>query len=167
MPTKKRRISHLPDNLPSKIDKPEETCPSVHSAERVFRDRPQVYHQCVQRLAEGASIRAMQKELNVSWHTIAAIRTREAKVISATKEHIRGLLGVAAQLAIERLIDLMARDKIPPSVMPVATGILIDKHRAMEGEPTQTIEVKKSVSLEDVRGELDRIRRGESEVFDI
>jgi len=167
MPTKKKRISHHPSNLPSKIDNPEETCPSVHSAERVFRDRPQVYHQCVQRLAEGASIRAMQKELNVSWHTIAAIRTREATVISATKEHIRGLLGVAAQLAIERLIDLMARDKIPPSVMPVATGILIDKHRAMEGEPTQTIEVKKSVSLEDVRGELERIRRGESEVVEV
>ena len=101
----------------------------------------------------------MQKELNVSWHTIAAIRTREATVISATKEHIRGLLGVAAQLAIERLIDLMARDKIPPSVMPVATGILIDKHRAMEGEPTQTIEVKKSVSLEDVRKELSELKR--------
>ena len=90
-----------------------------------------------------------------------------AKVISATKEHIRGLLGVAAQLAIERLIDLMARDKIPPSVMPVATGILIDKHRAMEGEPTQTIEVKKSVSLEDVRSELERIRRGETGVVEV
>jgi len=55
----------------------------------------------------------------------------------------------------------------PASVMPVATGILIDKHRAMEREPTQTIEVKKSVSLEDVRGELDRIRRGGSEVVEV
>ena len=62
---------------------------------------------------------------------------------------------------------LLFRDKIPPSVMPVATGILIDKHRAMEGEPTQTIEVKKSVSLKDVRGELERIRRGESEVVEL
>ena len=61
MPTKKRRISHLPDNLPAQIDNPEETCPSIHTAERVFRDRPEVYHQCVQRLAVGASIRAMKK----------------------------------------------------------------------------------------------------------
>lgn len=36
----------------------------------------------------------------------------------------------------------------------------------VEGEPTQTIEVKKSVSLEDVRGELDRIRRGEANNVD-
>ena len=88
-------------------------------------------------------------------------------VISATKEYIRGLLGVTAQLAIEGLIDLMARDKIPPSVMPLATGILIDKHRAMEGEPTQTIEVKKTFSLDDVRGELERNRRGEAEVVEV
>ena len=163
MPTKKRGISHLPDNLPPQLDKPEETCPFIRTAERVFRDRPEVSHQCVQRLAEGASIRPMQKE-KVSWHTIVTIRTREAKVISATKEHIRG---VAVQLAIERLIDLMARDKIPPSAMPVATGILIDKHRLIEGEPSQTIEVKKTVSLEDVRGELDRIRRWEAEGVEV
>ena len=75
--------------------------------------------------------------------------------------------GRELKFRLSRLIDLMARDKIPPSVMPVATGILIDKHRAMEGEPTQTIEVKKSVSLEDVRGELERIRRGEAEVVEV
>ena len=63
--------------------------------------------------------------------------------------------------------DLMARDKISPSAMPVATGILIDKHRLMEGEPSQTIEVKKTVSLEDVRGELDRIRWGEAEGVEV
>ena len=44
--------------------------------------------------------------------------------------------------------------------MPVVTGILIDKHRALDSEPTQTIEVKKSVSLENVCGELDWIRWG-------
>ena len=61
---------------------------------------------------------------------------------------------------------LLSRDKIPPSVMPVTTGILIDKRRAMEGEPAQTIEVK-SINLEDVRDELVRIRRGESEVVEV
>ena len=54
----------------------------------------------------------------------------ERRIFSAlgAKKLVRAL-GIAAQLATERLIDLMARDKIPPSVMPVATGILIDKHR--------------------------------------
>ena len=36
------------------------------------------------------------------------------------------------QAAIERLIDLMERNKILFSVMPFTTDILIDKHRAME-----------------------------------
>ena len=43
--------------------------------------------------------------------------------------------------------------------MPIATGILIDKYRQFEGEPTQTIEVRKTVTLDDVKGELDRINR--------
>ena len=51
--------------------------------------------------------------------------------------------------------------------MLVATGILIDKHRGMEEEPSQTIEVKKSVSLKDIRGELERIRRVESKVVEV
>ena len=37
----------------------------------------------------------------------------------------------------------------------------------MEGELSQTIEVKKTVSLEDVRGELERIRLGEAEVVEV
>ncbi|MDG1172767.1 MAG: hypothetical protein P8M67_00565 [Opitutales bacterium] len=70
------------------------------------------------------------------------------------------LLGVAAQLALEKLITALEEGKLPNGVMPIATGILIDKYRQFEGEPTQTIEVRKTVTLEDVRGELDRIKRG-------
>lgn len=158
MPTKKQRISHLPDNLPPQTST-EETCPSIHTAERVFRDRPEVYRQCVQRLAEGASVTSIQKDLKVAWHTIAAIRTREASVIEATRKHIRGLIGVAAQLAVERLIEKLQDDKIPPSVLPIASGIMIDKMRQSEGEPSQTIEVKKSITLEDVRKELAEMKR--------
>ena len=70
----------------------------------IFKHDPEVYRQCVQRLAEGASVTSIQKDLKVAWHTIAAIRTREASVIEATRKHFRGLIGVAAQLAVERLI---------------------------------------------------------------
>jgi hypothetical protein len=64
------------------------------------------------------------------------------------------------KIYIERLIEKLENDEIPAGVLPVATGILIDKHRQAEGEPTQTIEVKKSLSLEDVRSELADIREG-------
>ena len=46
------------------------------------------------------------------------------------------------------------------AIQPIATGNLIDKHRQAEWEPAQTIEVKKSLSLEDVRSELAEIRKG-------
>ena len=160
MPTKKPRVTIFPDNLSAKIDL-EEACPSVHSAERIFRDRPQVYRECVQRLSEGASLHSIQRGLRMSWNTVAAIRTRETEVIEATKKHIRGLLGVAAQLALERLIEKLEKDEIPPGILPVATGILIDKHRQAEGEPSQTIEVKKTLSLDEVRSELAEIREGQ------
>ena len=166
MPTKKRRISHLLTNLKPQTST-EETCPSIHTADKVYKDRPKVYRECVQRLAEGSSITAIQRDLKVSWHTIAAIRTREAPAIAATKKHLAGLLGVAAQLALEKLITLLEEGKVPPGVMPIATGILIDKYRQFEGEPTQTIEVRKTVTLDDVRGELDRIKRGASDEIEV
>ena len=56
---------------------------------------------------------------------------------------------------------------MPPGVMPIATGILIDKYCQFEGEPTQTIEVRKTVTLEDVKGELDRIKRGASDEIEV
>lgn len=80
-------------------------------------------------------------------------------MIEATRKHIRGLIGVAAQLAVERLIEKLQDDKIPPSVLPIASGIMIDKMRQSEGEPSQTIEVKKSITLEDVRKELAEMKR--------
>jgi hypothetical protein len=80
-------------------------------------------------------------------------------VIEATIKHIRGLIGVAAQLAVERLIEKLQDDKIPPSVLPIASRIMIDKMRQSEGEATQTIEVKKSITLEDVRKELSELKR--------
>ena len=159
MPTKKRRISHLPTSLKPQTST-EETCPSIHTADKVFRDRPKVYRECVQRLAEGSSITSIQRDLKVSWHTIAAIRSREASVIASMKKQLASLLGVAAQLALEKLIEALEEGKLPNGVMPIATGILIDKYRQFEGEPTQTIEVRKTVTLEDVRGELERIKRG-------
>ena len=71
---------------------------------------------------------------------------------------------MAALLAIERLIEKLQDDKIPPSVLPIASGIMIDKMSQSEGEPSQTIEVKKSITLENVRKELSELKRDAIEV---
>ena len=71
------------------------------------------------------------------------------------------MLGVAAQLALEKLIAALEEGNLPNGVMPIATGILMDKYRQFEGEPTQTIEVRKKVTLEDIKGELNRLKNGD------
>ena len=61
--------------------------------------------------------------------------------------------------ALERLIEKLDNDEIPAGILPVATKILIDKHRQAEGGQSRTIEVKKSLSLEEVRSKLAEIRK--------
>ena len=83
---------------------------------------------------------------------------------------MRGLIGHASQLAVEKMIEKLDNDQIPAGVLPIATGILIDKHRQYEGEPTQVIEVKKSLSLDEIRAELSNLKKEESieaEVSDV
>tara|TARA_B100000579_G_scaffold421403_1_gene422164 strand:+ start:454 stop:603 length:150 start_codon:yes stop_codon:yes gene_type:complete len=46
---------------------------------------------------------------------------------------LRGLLGHASKLALERLIDKLDKDEIPPAVLPVCTGILVDKGCEISG----------------------------------
>jgi len=80
------------------------------------------------------------------------------------------LIGHASQLAVEKMIEKLENDQIPNGVLPIATGILIDKHRQYEGEPTQTIEVKKSLSLDEIRAELANLKDEkvvEAEVTDV
>ena len=83
---------------------------------------------------------------------------------------MRGLIGHASQLAVEKMIEKLENDQIPNGVLPIATGILIDKHRQYEGEPNQTIEVKKSLSLDEIRAELADLKDEkvvEAEITDI
>ena len=68
------------------------------------------------------------------------------------------------------MIEKLDNDEIPSGVLPIATGILIDKHRQYEGEPTQVIEVKKSLSLDEIRAELKNLKDEEvieAEVSDV
>jgi hypothetical protein len=70
----------------------------------------------------------------------------------------------------QSLLRILSQITTPSGVLPIATGILIDKHRQYEGEPTQTIEVKKSLSLDEIRAELANLKNEkviEAEVTDV
>ncbi len=153
MPTKRPRVTYEATNLPANLEV-EEACPSVFTAQGLYDKRPGDYAKCVQMLAQGSPITRIKKDLKLSHNTIAVVRAREQEVIDASKKVMRGLIGVASQMAVEKMIEKLEADEIPNGVLPIATGILIDKHRQYEGEPTQVIEVKKSLSLDEIRAEL-------------
>ena len=169
MPTKRPRVTHEATNLPANLEV-EEACPSVFTAQGLYDKSPGDYAKCVQMLAQGTTITRIKKELKVSHNTIAVVRVREQDVIDASKKVMRGLIGVASQMAVVKVIEKRENDQIPAGILPIAMGILIDKHRQYEGEPTQTIEVKKTLSLDEIRAELATLKDEkvvEAEVTDV
>jgi len=157
MPTEKKRITIEADNLPANLTV-EKTCPAVYTAQGLYDKRPGDYAKVVQMLSDGTPVSRIKKELKVNHNTIAVVRSREKEVIESSKKVMRGLIGHASQLAVEKMIEKLDNDEIPNGVLPIATGILIDKHRQYEGEPTQVIEVKKSLSLDEIRAELANLK---------
>tara|TARA_R110001599_G_scaffold8902_1_gene44142 strand:- start:76 stop:597 length:522 start_codon:yes stop_codon:yes gene_type:complete len=157
MPTKRPRKVEYAENLPANL-KTEDVCPSVWTGQQLFDKRPKDYAKVVQMLAQGATIKQTCKACKVSPHTVAIVRSRESETLKDSKKHLRGLIGTATHLAVESLITKLQDDEIPSGVLPIATGILIDKHRQYEGEPTQVIEVKKSLSLDEIRAELANLK---------
>jgi hypothetical protein len=157
MPTKRPRVYQQAENLPANL-KTEEACPNIFTGQKFFDQRPQDYALVVKMLAEGSTIKQICKTCKVSPHTIAIVKSREGDTLKESKKHLRSLIGTATHLAVEKLITKLNDDEIPSGVLPIATGILIDKHRQYEGEPTQTIEVKKSLSLDEIRAELANLK---------
>ena len=153
MPTKRPRVYEEAENLPANL-KTEEVCPGVFTGQQLFDKRPKDYAKVVTMLAQGATITSITKTCKVSPHTVAVVRSREQETLKDSKKHLRSLIGTATHLAVEKLITKLQDDEIPNGVLPIAKGILIDKHRQFEGEPTQVIEVKKSLSLDEIRAEL-------------
>ena len=161
MPTKKKRILHLPENLPSQLDD-DEFCPSVYTAKKLKEERPQVYSRVVQALVEGMSINQIKKKHKVSHNILAVVRNREEEIIRTSREVLKGLTGIAGQSTIEKYLERLEADKIPDGVLPIAAGIFLDKVARDAGESTQTIEVKKTISLDQVQAELANMRKAEA-----
>ena len=104
MPTKRKRTTVMPDNLPANLTI-DEACPIIYTAQGLFDKRPGDYAKLVQMLTDGIPVTRIKKDLKVSHNTIAVVRSREKEVIEASKKVMRGLIGHASQLAVEKMID--------------------------------------------------------------
>jgi len=100
MPTKKKRINIIPDNLPAATT-PEETCPSVYTGQKLAEKDPERYGRIVQMLGEGKPMSRIAKDEKVSPETISAIAKREQKKCRGCSEPYRW----SYQLCFPGLLD--------------------------------------------------------------
>ena len=158
MPTKKRRINIIPDNLPA-VTTPEETCPSLFTGQKLAEKDPEKYARIVQSLGEGKPLSRIAKSERVAPETVSAILKRENKGVDAVQTLTAGLTSYASQACVMKIIEKLEKDEIPAGVLPITFGILRDKEKNDLGMATSVIEHKASVSIEDVRKELAEMKQ--------
>ena len=159
MPTKKKRVQVIPDNLPA-FTKPEETCPSLFTGTSLAKKDPEKYGRVVQKLAEGMSMNRISKSEKLSPGTVAAISKREQRTVESVQTYTAGLNNYASQLCLERIIEKLEADELPAGVLPVAFGILRDKEKNDLGMATSVVEHKTTITIDEVRQELEEMKRG-------
>ena len=158
MPTKKKRINIIPDNLPA-VTTPEETCPSLYTGQKLAERDPEKYARVVQSLGEGKPLSRIAKTERISPETVSAILKRENKSVDAVQTLTAGLTSYASQACLMKIIEKLDKDEIPAGVLPITFGILRDKEKNDLGMATSVIEHKASLSIEDVRKELAEMKR--------
>jgi Homeodomain-like domain len=100
-------------------------------------------------LANGDSIRAIARALQVSNNTVVAIRDQDWQQVAARKERIAAQAELGATEAGDRLIDAIRSGVISGQGLIPAFGVCVDKMVALRGDVTQTIRHLHSVDLTD------------------
>jgi hypothetical protein len=159
MPTKKKRVNIIPDNLPA-VTSPEETCPSLYTGQKLAERDPEKYGRIVQGLGEGKPLSRIAKSEKVAPETVSAILKREGKSVDAVQSLTAGLTSYASQACLMKIIEKLDRDEIPAGVLPITFGILRDKEKSDLGMATNVVEHKGAVSIDDVKRELEAMKKG-------
>ena len=110
MPTKKKRVNIIPDNMPA-VTTPEETCPSLYTGQKLAETDPEKYGRIVQSLGEGKPMTRIAKSEKVSPETIAAIAKRENKSVQAVQALTAGLTSYASQACLMKIIEKLDKTR--------------------------------------------------------
>ena len=156
----KRDPDAIPENMPP-LEEAEKKYPAVYTGERMRKKSPEKYARVVEMLVAGAKLTNIMKECKVGRNTVAAIKSREKECIEAGQQMTKGLTSLAVQMSLEKILEKLEEDKIPAGQLAILFGILRDKEIRDQGQPTHTIEVRRRVSIEDVRAELEGMKRAE------
>jgi hypothetical protein len=163
MPTKKKRKIITDKVLPPAV-KPEEACPAIYTGQKLLEKDPAKYGAIVQQLASGMPVTRIAKQNRVSPETISAIMNRERESIESVEAMTKNLTTYASQTALIRLVEKLENDEMPATLLPVCWGILRDHSRKDQGMATHTLEVRKTLTLTDVKKELEAMKQEAVEV---
>jgi hypothetical protein len=108
-----------------------------YTGERLARERPQVYGQIIELIAQGVSLNRIARQCGVSRHTIRAVREHEAIPIAQRKQEILGTAVRVATASIHRIEDELAAGKIKGTQLVPVFGVSVDKLVALSNDPMQ------------------------------
>ena len=158
MPTKKKRKIITDTNAPSALN-PETHCPAIYTGQKLLDRDPEKYGRVVQEIASGKPVTRIARSNKISPETVAAVMHREKETIEAVEGMTKSLTTYPSQTALMRLVEKLEKDEIPATLLPVCWGILRDHSRKDAGMATHTIEVRKTLTLDEVRLELAEFKR--------
>lgn len=150
----------IPENMPP-LEDAKKKYPAVYTGERMRKRSPEKYGRVVEMLVAGVPVTRIAKECNVGKHTISAIKAREKECIEAGQEMTKGLTSMAVQMTLDKILEKLEEDKIPAGQLAILFGILRDKEVRDQGQAVHTMEIRKRVSIEDVRSELEGMQMAE------
>jgi len=111
------------------------------TGERLYAQKPNVYHAICKGLAERIGIRAIARAYKVSPNTIYAVMERENVTIDTLKEQAIRDLRLGVVIGAERMRELFLDGDMKPGELAVALGISIEKLLLLCGEATSRVEV--------------------------
>ena|GEM_PF-5003607 len=111
-----------------------------YTAERLKRDRPEVYRAVQLLLAEGQSIRAIKRVCGVHHRTIEAVAAAESIAIDTDKKEVVRTLRALQAALVESLYEDVLDGKLKPEAKPLATAIITDKLELLQGNATSRVE---------------------------
>lgn len=168
----KSLITTNQDELPLDLSTVADFAPSesrgVFTGDRLFVRDPERYRAIVTLMAQGAGILKIAKLLNVSAHTVIAVRDREGAAIAIEKERLSNAARAGAQLCVEGIVEDLASDearqKISARDKAIIMGVLTEKSELLAGGATHRIEfVKAEAGHNDFNAYLDKMRRVDGE----
>lgn len=119
-----------------------EACKSyVHSGKTTCRDQERA-QAIVQHYLESGSLLATARRFTCSPNTIKAVLAilEQAGKLDDLKQRVSSKLGIVAELATDRSIEMLQNGTVPANVLPIMLGVAVEKKALLDGEATQRVE---------------------------